>query len=185
MNEHDLNLLKAPFLFSENDIRTALDEAGNPWFCARDICLALDILWSGGSKSLGNMPENWQGAVYYPTPGGRQETIFVNEAGLYKLIFRSNKPKAEEFANWVCEEVLPSIRKTGGYGVGKAVDLLACHKAIHAFLDDLMKTKSVVKREMLIASLQTLCTMAGIKMPELTRLPLKIDQADLFEGGDK
>lgn len=183
MNNNDLNLLKTPFLFSENDIRTALDEAGNPWFCARDICSVLDISWSGSGNTLRSIPETWQGASYHETIKGERETIFVNEAGLYKLIFRSNKPKAEEFANWVCEEVLPTIRKTGGYGASKSVDLLSCHKAIHAFLDDLLKTKSVVKREMLLITLKSLCNAVGMKMPELSRLPLKIDQADLFEGG--
>jgi prophage antirepressor len=42
---------------------------------------------------------------------------FLTESGVYKLIFKSNKPKAEEFANWVTDEVLPSIRKTGNYAI--------------------------------------------------------------------
>lgn len=52
----------------------------------------------------------------FDTPRG---LTFINEAGLYKLIFRSNLPKAEEFSDWVCEEVLPSIRKTGSYSLVK------------------------------------------------------------------
>jgi prophage antirepressor-like protein len=49
------------------------------------------------------------------TPGGLQEMSAINEAGVYKLVFRSNKPEAEKFSDWVAEEVLPTIRNTGGY----------------------------------------------------------------------
>ena len=44
-----------------------------------------------------------------------QEMVYVNEQNLYKVIMRSDKPQAEPFQDWVCGEVLPSIRKTGGY----------------------------------------------------------------------
>ena len=47
--------------------------------------------------------------------GGVQRLTFVNEAGLYRLVLRSKLPKAEEFSDWICEEVLPSIRRTGSY----------------------------------------------------------------------
>lgn len=49
--------------------------------------------------------------------GRHQEAIFVNEQNLYKVIMRSDKPQAEPFQDWVCGEVLPSIRKTGSYSI--------------------------------------------------------------------
>jgi len=54
--------------------------------------------------------------------------IFINEPALYKMIFRSNKPKAEEFANWVCAEVLPQIRKHGFFGQVNPKDYIAIIK---------------------------------------------------------
>lgn len=50
------------------------------------------------------------------TPGGRQEMSTVSEPGLYSLILRSRKPEAKRFKRWITHEVLPSIRRTGGYG---------------------------------------------------------------------
>lgn len=46
MNTQALSLLVNPYLFSENEVRTALDDAGEPWFCAKDVCSVLDIQWS-------------------------------------------------------------------------------------------------------------------------------------------
>lgn len=57
--------------------------------------------------------ERIEAAIY---PSGKKEAIFINESNLYKLIFKSNKPAAVQFGDWVTGEVLPTIRKTGGYG---------------------------------------------------------------------
>ncbi len=90
-----------------------------PWFVAKDIASALDITWSG--HTLGRIPEEWKGAVKLPTPssgtrgGGEQQLVIINEAAMYKLTFRSNKPEADAFINWIAGDVLPSIRRTGTY----------------------------------------------------------------------
>ena len=90
-----------------------------PWFVAKDIALALDIAWTG--HTLDRIPEDWKGAVSFTTPssgtrgGGIQQVIFINESAMYKLAFRSNKPEADRFVNWIVGEVLPSIRRTGTY----------------------------------------------------------------------
>ena len=52
-----------------------------------------------------------------PTAGGKQKTYYINESNLYRCILKSDKPQAKNFENWICEEVLPQIRKTGAYGV--------------------------------------------------------------------
>ena len=104
---------------SENvSIRTEVID-GEPWFVAKDVARALDITWSG--HTLDSIPQEWQGMVNFTTPcgnyqgGGLQSLKVINEAGLYKLAFRSNKPEADRFVNWVASDVLPSIRRTGGY----------------------------------------------------------------------
>lgn len=160
-----LRTLANPFQFSDLDVRTAIDEHNEAWFCARDVCLALEITWSGGSKTLGNMPETWVMAFYEKTIKGNRETIFINEAALYKMIFRSNKPKAEEFANWVCAEVLPQLRKTGSYGVLPTKDYIAIVKQIADLTERLISSKNAFNRKMLLKPLQNLCNMAGQPMP--------------------
>lgn len=108
---------------SENvSIRTEVIN-GEPWFVAKDVARALDISWSG--QTLANIPDEWQGMMSFITPcgnyqgGGAQTLKVINEAGLYKLAFRSNKPEADRFVNWVASDVLPSIRRTGSYTVGQ------------------------------------------------------------------
>lgn len=92
-----------------------------PWFVAKDVAMALNITWSG--HTLDNIPEEWQGMVNLTTPcgnyqgGGLQTLKVINEAAVYKLAFRSNKPEADKFVNWVTGTVLPSIRRTGSYSL--------------------------------------------------------------------
>lgn len=83
------------------------------WFCLSDVCKILDI--NQASKVKERLSQ--KGVVTIPTliKGGKQSLIFVNEPNLYKTIFQSRKPEAKRFADWVTEEILPSIRKTGGY----------------------------------------------------------------------
>ena len=71
---------------------------------------------SNVTNSMRNIPEKWKSSNNLIDPNSHvQDMLTVNEAGLYKLILRSNKPVAEKFQDWVCETVLPSIRKNGEY----------------------------------------------------------------------
>ena len=100
--------------FQSHSVRVS-NENGQAMFVAKDVCAALGIKWVG-SKTLVSIPEPWKGVGSYPTPrGGRQHLITINEAATYKLAFRSNKPEADAFTNWVASEVLPAIRKTGNF----------------------------------------------------------------------
>lgn len=99
------------FSFKSHQIRTVTED-GQPWFVARDVCAALGISWSGAS--LNGIPSAWQGMMFYNTPS-RQRMKFITEPAVYKLAFRSNKPEADTFTNWVACEVLPAIRKTGKF----------------------------------------------------------------------
>jgi len=67
--------------------------------------------------SLVNMNDKFKVAGQTRTPGGVQQTYFLKESGLYWLLMRSNKKEAEVFQTWICEEVIPSIRKTGKYEI--------------------------------------------------------------------
>ena len=95
------------------DIRTA-GTAEQPLFCLSDICKVLELQVQNTKRRLN---EKGVYSITTPTNGGEQQILFVNEQNLYKVIMRSDKPQAEPFQDWVCGEVLPSIRKTGGYMV--------------------------------------------------------------------
>lgn len=86
---------------------------GEPLFCLSDVLPVLGLQ----NRSISKFNLNSKGVEKLATPskGGKQETIFIDEPNLYRVIFRSNKKEATVFQNWVFEEVLPSIRKTGSY----------------------------------------------------------------------
>ncbi|WP_168403093.1 BRO family protein [Erwinia amylovora] len=93
---------------------------GEPWFMAKDICAALEM--ADHLVALRRLDEDEKGECLTPTPGGNQVMRTVRESGFYKLIARSRKAStpgtfAHRFSNWVFREVIPSIRKTGAYGV--------------------------------------------------------------------
>ncbi len=110
------------FNFKDNQVRTEIVD-GQVWFSLADCCRALAI---ANSRTSVKLPEEGVGKTYTLTAGGRQEITIINEPNLYRLIFRSNKPQAQAFADWVYNDVLPSIRKTGAYGVPQVqVDMKA------------------------------------------------------------
>lgn len=99
-------------------IRTSVTESGEPLFCLADVTKALEL--NGGARNVKSRL-NPKGVVSINTPtnGGIQQLNFITEPNLYKCIFQSRKKEAEQFQDWVCGEVLPSIRKSGGYMVAK------------------------------------------------------------------
>jgi prophage antirepressor-like protein len=87
------------------------------WFIAPDVCDALGI--KNSRQAVSKLDEDERNTVTLNDGiRGNPNVTAVNESGLYALILRSNKPKARAFRKWVTSEVLPSIRKTGGYSVG-------------------------------------------------------------------
>ena len=92
-----------------------------PWFILRDI---MDILGLAHPTNLiKRLNPKGCNKITVPTNGGNQQGWIINEGNLYKCIARSNKPEALEFENWVTEEVLPTIRKTGKYDINKPKQL--------------------------------------------------------------
>lgn len=98
------------------EIRTVVID-GEPWFVAVDVCRALEIVNS--RDALTRIDEDEKGVVLTDTPGGKQEVTTVNEPGLYSLVLGSRKPEAKAFKRWITHEVIPSIRKNGGYIAGQ------------------------------------------------------------------
>lgn len=102
------------FDFKGAALRTLTDEAGEPWFVAKDVC---DVLgYTNASKAISDHVDledklNNESLSSLGQRGG----WLVNESGLYSLVLSSKLPTAKEFKRWVTHEVLPQIRRTGGY----------------------------------------------------------------------
>ena len=95
------------------DIRTIIAKDGEPRFCLADLCKAINVTnHRNVAKRID--PEGVR-RVDIPTQGGTQQVLFVTEAGMYEVLLRSDSEEAKPFRKWVTSEVLPSIRKTGGY----------------------------------------------------------------------
>lgn len=95
-------------------IRTSVTESGEPLFCLADICKALDL----GNPSQVKQRLQKNGVIsneVIDSMNRMQQMNFITEPNLYKCIFQSRKKEAEQFQDWVCGEVLPSIRNSGGY----------------------------------------------------------------------
>ena len=104
----------AVFNFEQTQLRVEVDENGNPWFCAKDIC---DILGYANSRDAITKHCREAGVTknYISSDSGKKLAAFIDEGNLNRLIIRSHMPEAERLSDLVCDEILPSIRKTGQY----------------------------------------------------------------------
>ena len=96
-------------------VRTVIREDA-PWFVAADVCriLGLDQV----SRAMDRLDDDEKGSVKVPHPQSLDKTLEmngVNEPGLYHLVLCSNKPEAKAFKRWITHEVIPDIRRNGGY----------------------------------------------------------------------
>lgn len=166
------------FLFSTEQVRTAVDERGEVWFCAKDVCAALEITWNGAGRTLQNLQDHWVMVAPQATIQGERDTYFIAEPGLYKLIFRSNKPKANEFADWVCEDVLPAIRKQGFYGDVSPAQQIQLSNLMLRLVARLTDKDAFVHR-LVLKRLRNVCNLLGEPMPALSLLGKDRKQLEL------
>lgn len=103
-----------PFQFHDSTI-AVLNRNGEPWFVAADVCRVLEL--TNSRMACEGLDDDEKGVSTTDTLGGPQKMTIISESGLYSLIFKSRKPEAKTFRKWVTSEVLPTIRKTGGYGL--------------------------------------------------------------------
>ena len=137
------------------EIRTMVDEKGEPWFVGKDVARRLGYI--NHRKALRDHvdeEDRKDGVTIRDSIGRDQETTFINESGLYSLVLSSKLPQAKAFKRWVTAEVLPQIRKTGGYIPLKdqegreLTDLEIMCRAM------MIMKKSIEQKEQLIADLQ-------------------------------
>lgn len=155
--------MNEPMVFDNPDfgsIRT-VEIDGEPWLVGKDVAAALGY---GKGKSLANAISNHvdsedKGVTELMTPGGMQKMTIINESGLYSLILSSKLPDAKKFKRWVTSEVLPSIRKTGGYAVPTTEKTLADLTAAVELLTERLDT-------MLAARESPLSVLPALPEPE-------------------
>ena len=149
------------------DVRIALIN-GEPWFVAVDVCKALDIV--NARDAVKRLDDDEKNTVVLTDgiPGNPNKTI-VNEYGLYALVLSSRKPEAKAFKRWITHEVLPIIRKTGGYMTDTLIQRIQNDPAvIYEFADALLAER---KRTMALSQ-------------ELERAKPKADYFDAFVNPD-
>lgn len=103
------------FAYKSHEVRTVVID-DEPWFVLADLCKVLDL------EQVSRVKARLDDALTSSTPildslGREQQATIVSEPGMYEVVLRSDKPEAAAFRRWITSEVLPSIRRTGGYGV--------------------------------------------------------------------
>lgn len=114
-----MNAEVIPFRYADARELRAVTVDGEPWFVAADVAVILDL--GNPRPSLALLDDDERGVHTLDTLGGPQSLTIISEPGLYSLILRSRKPEAKAFKRWITHSVLPAIRKTGTYGVAKAL----------------------------------------------------------------
>ena len=144
-------------------IRTISNEQGEAMFCAKDVAEALG--YNNPLKAVRNyVAQEDKGVNKMGTPGGMQPTIFINESGLYSLILSSKLDSAKRFKHWVTSEVLPSIRKNGGYMMARPDE---SDEVILARALQIMQA-TLQRRDELIAKLQPRAEYADHVLDSIT-----------------
>lgn len=104
------------FNYNTHPVRT-VERDGEPWFVLKDVCEVLGL--ADVSRTAERLDPDELTRATLVSGGQNREMFIINESGLYNVILRSDKPEAKPFRRWVTSEVLPSIRRTGGYIQGQ------------------------------------------------------------------
>lgn len=167
----------------------AVEVDGQPWFCLADVCRPLGLQTKYCKERL--KADGVATTDLTDSMGRPQRMIIVNEGNLYRAIFQSKKPEAEAFTDWVTEEVLPALRRTGAYVAPSAPSRVTFPEGVS--LNGLAKLISITRRIMLDTGSSPLdvCgmvreTFGAVGLPVPTTFPKQLPgQMSLFahEGG--
>ena len=144
------------FQFDNVPVHALIDDEGSPWFIASEICKALGYQ----NTSLTIQKHCREGGVskrYTPINGIKQTVTVINEGNVYRLAIKSRKKESERFEAWVCDEVLPAIRKTGSYNQGQlALDTIKqsltpkTERVLTTITDDKVESRKLKDNEVVI-----------------------------------
>ncbi|MDO9714224.1 phage antirepressor [Paracraurococcus lichenis] len=159
-----------PFVFEDASIRV-VDQVGTPWFVAVDVAHALCI--ANSRDALAKLDADEKGVGSVDTLGGRQYVQLIAESGLYALILRSRQATtpgsvAHRFRRWVTSEVLPAVRRKGGYTTG------AEHE----------RAGELSENELVLRAMVVLQTRAARLTTENAAMAPKVEALDRLEGSE-
>lgn len=137
------------FNFENSSVRIIV-ENGEPLFCGSDVCKALGYVNTADSLSKHCSQDGIAKRYTIDSLGRQQETNFINEKNLYRLIMRSKLPSAEKFQDWVCGEVIPTIRKTGKYDVQQKQLPQSYAEALRMLANEVEERERVEKQNALL-----------------------------------
>lgn len=167
---NDIQIFKNPDF---GEVRT-LSIDGEPWFVAANVCKALCI--ANSRDAVARLDGDEKGVALTDTPVGAQDVVTVNGPGLYTLVLSSRKPEAKTFKRWITHEVIPAIRKSGGYIAGQESmtpeELMA--KALT------VAQRTLAERE---ARISQLSTQAAIMAPKADYSLADLNTADVLNLG--
>lgn len=169
-----------PFNYNQKEVRVVTDEAGNPWWVAKDVCDILGL--KNTADSLSKIPEKHKGIDSIYTLGGAQKVNIIDETGLYRLILRCDKPQAEPFMEWVTSEVLPTIRKTGQYSTDQATRNIQFYKNEFKALTEFAELFGISGNQALLAANKGCKNYYGIDpmaILEVPALTCQVQSADV------
>jgi len=174
--EHMNNLMN--FDFNGTTVTTIIDEKGDPWWVAKEVCGVLGI--REAHDTVKYLDEDEQTRINNPglTSSRNPNVLIVNESGLYSLILRSRKPEAKVFKKWVTSEVLPAIRKTGGYRIPAPAKEMTETDIMSKAL--LIANRNVGELEKVIGEQMTIIKAAKPKLLEYEAAKPKIVEFDKF-----
>lgn len=166
------------FSFESNPIRMQIDESGQPWWLAKDVCELLEI--KNVSSAVSRLDAEELRVIEIPDPTGRQnQYLSINESGLYSLILRSKKPAARQFKKWVTSEVLPSIRKTGSYnftGIDDSkVKAISGAEQVFASLSKVARAFNLENNQALLFANKATKRVTGVDFQNILQIELKTE----------
>lgn len=158
-----------------------VEQDREPWFVAADVCRALEV--GNPSDAVARLDADDRTLVSIEGSSNGKPVNAVNEPGLYSLVLGSRKPEAKAFKRWITHEVLPSIRKTGGYHL---VEVLPAVKQRSLTTDDYLKAATIVGscRNERMPYVLGLLKQAGFSIPDVQRSREQL-QTELMEVLDR
>ena len=176
-----MNELERIFEYSGVQVRTIVRD-GEPWFVAKDVCDVLEL--DDTRRAVERLDEDERSLIPVTDSLGRiQQGWAINEAGLYTLILGSRKPEARQFKRWVTHEVLPSIRKTGGYQIPNTMkDALRLAADLEEQREVLLL--EVAQKDQIINELQPKATYYDLILQNKSLLPITVIAKDYGKSGD-
>lgn len=145
--------------FHKSNIRVITSENGEILFCLKDVCSTLQL--SNINHVINQLKEEFEGVTLNVTPfktqGGTQNVTFITEPQLYFVMMRSRAKVAHEFRQWICNEVLPSIRKNGSFNLNKELESIKPYNTW--FITEI--TNQCIKYGLDESAMSSLCNIAS------------------------